>query len=223
MLFKDCDDLCKIIEGEVGKIFLGMLDVKGIKGLVYWDNGFKIMIVNSLVVYIDDFLGLKMCIQFLKIFEVQFEVFGVVLQVMVFLEVYQVLQIGVVDGMENMLLNIYIQCVNEVQKYVIVLNYGYIGYVVIVNKVFWDGLFEDVCMNFDKVMVELIEYVNLIVEEENKIVFEVMWVDGVIEFYDQIEEECVEWFEVLKFVYEEMVDRIGVDLIQQVYVEFGIQ
>ncbi len=61
-------------------------------------------------------------------------------QVMAFSEVYQALQTGVVDGQENTPSNIYTQKMHEVQKYTTLTNHGYIGYVVVVNKKFWDGL-----------------------------------------------------------------------------------
>ena len=223
MLFRNRDDLRKITEGEVGKTLLGMLDAKGIKGLAYWDNGFKIMTANSPVVHTDDFLGLKMRIQSSKILEAQFEALGAVPQVMAFSEVYQALQTGVVDGTENTPSNTYTQRVNEVQKYATVSNHGYIGYAVIVNKAFWDGLPEDVRTNLDKAMAESTEYANSIAEEENKTALEAMRADGATEFHDQTEEERAEWFEVLKPVHEEMADRIGADLIQQAYAELGIQ
>ena len=63
---------------------------------------------------------------------------------MAFSEVYQALQTGVVDGTENTPSNMYTQKFHEVQKYATLSNHGYIGYAVIVNKKFWDGLPADV-------------------------------------------------------------------------------
>ena len=59
---------------------------------------------------------------------------------MAFSEVYQALQTGVVDGTENPPSNLYTQKMYEVQKYLTLSNHGYLGYAVIVNKKFWDGL-----------------------------------------------------------------------------------
>ena len=61
-------------------------------------------------------------------------------QVLAFSEVRQALQTGVVDGTENPPSNIYTQNMHEVQKHITVSNHGYLGYAVIVNKKFWDGL-----------------------------------------------------------------------------------
>ncbi|MCJ7612785.1 MAG: TRAP transporter substrate-binding protein DctP, partial [Candidatus Aminicenantes bacterium] len=79
-----------------------------------------------------------------KVLEAQIRAFGAIPQVMAFSEVYQARQTGVVDGQENTPSNMYTQKMNEVQKYATISNHGYIGYAVIVNKKFWDGLPADV-------------------------------------------------------------------------------
>ena len=223
MLFRDRDDLRKITEGEIGRGLLDKLDAKGITGLAYWDNGFKIMTANSPVIVPDDFLGLKMRIQSSKILEAQMEALGAIPQVMAFSEVYQALQTGVVDGTENTPSNTYTQRVNEVQKFGNVSNHGYIGYAVIVNKRFWDDLPEDVRANLDKAMAEATAYANDIAQEENATAMQAMRDAGTTEFHDMTEEERAEWFEVLKPVHEEMADRVGAELIQQTYTALGIE
>ena len=221
MLFRDRNDLRKVTEGELGKHLLSLLEPKGIKGLAYWDNGFKIMSANSPVIVPDDFLGLKMRIQSSKILEAQMEALGAVPQVMAFSEVYQALQTGVVDGTENPPSNMYTQKMNEVQKHATVSRHGYLGYAVIVNKQFWDGLPEDVRANLEKAMAEATVYANGIAEEENDKSLQAMKDAGTTEFHDMTEEERAEWYEVLKPVHEKMADRIGPELIQQAYQAIG--
>ncbi len=221
MLFRDRNDLRKVTEGELGKHLLSLLEPKGIKGLAYWDNGFKIMSANSPVIVPDDFLGLKMRIQSSKILEAQKEALGAVPQVMAFSEVYQALQTGVVDGTENPPSNMYTQKMNEVQKHATVSRHGYLGYAVIVNKQFWDGLPEDVRANLEKAMAEATVYANGIAEEENDKSLQAMKDAGTTEFHDMTEEERAEWYEVLKPVHEKMADRIGPELIQQAYQAIG--
>ena len=221
MLFANRDELRKITDGDVGKGLLAKLEDKGIKGLAYWDNGFKIMSANSPVVHPDDFLGLKMRIQSSKILEAQMEALGAVPQVMAFSEVYQALQTGVVDGTENPPSNMYTQKMHEVQKHATISRHGYLGYAVIVNKAFWDGLPEDVRANLDKAMTEATVYANGIAAEENDKSLEAMKAAGTTEFHEMTDEERAEWLEVLKPVHEEMADRIGADLIQQAYEAIG--
>lgn len=222
MLFRNSDDLRKVTDGDVGKELLGMLNAKGISGLAYWDNGFKIMSANSPVVHTDDFLGLKMRIQSSKILEAQMQALGAVPQVMAFSEVYQGLQTGVVDGTENPPSNMYTQKMNEVQKHATLSNHGYLGYAVIVNKSFWDGLPDDIRGHLDKAMAEATVYTNSIAASENKASLDAMIAAGTTEFHEQTEDERAEWYEVLKPVHEQMSGRIGADLIQKAYAAIGI-
>ena len=92
---------------------------------------------------------------------------GALPQVMAFSEVYQALQTGVVDGTENPHSNLYTQKMHEVQKFVTVSDHGYLGYAVITNKKFWDGLPADVRGQLEQAMKEATDYANKIAREEN--------------------------------------------------------
>ncbi len=143
-ILPDLKTLRKVTDGPLGKRLLGLLDAKGMTGLAYWDNGFKMMSANKKLVAPADYKGLKFRIQSSKVLEAQFRTLGAIPQVMAFSEVYQALQTGVVDGQENTWSNIYTQKMHEVQKYITVTNHGYIGYIVVVNKKFWDGIPADI-------------------------------------------------------------------------------
>ncbi|MFD1882427.1 TRAP transporter substrate-binding protein [Paracoccus pacificus] len=221
MLFDGREQLRKITEGPIGQEMLGLLEDKGIKGLAFWDNGFKIMSANSPLINTDDFLGLKMRIQSSKILEAQMEALGAVPQVMAFSEVYQGLQTGVVDGTENPPSNMYTQKMNEVQKNATISNHGYLGYAVIVNKKFWDGLPDDVRGQLEKAMAEATEYANGIAEEENSKALQAMKDAGTTEFHEMTDDERAEWAEVLNPVHKQMAGRIGEDLVKRVYETLG--
>lgn len=215
-LMNGYDDLRKITDGEIGKSLLSKLEDKGITGLAYWDNGFKIMSANSPLNTPDDFLGLKMRIQSSKILEAQMQALGAVPQVMAFSEVYQALQTGVVDGTENPPSNMYTQKMHEVQKHATVSNHGYLGYAVIVNKAFWDGLDPAIREKLSQAMAESTVYANSIAKQENEAALAAMKAAGKTEFHELSEDERAEWVEALKPVYEQVAGRIGADLIEQV-------
>ncbi len=139
-ILPDLKALRKVTDGPLGTKLLKLLDAKGMTGLAYWDNGFKQMSANKKLIDPSDYKGLKFRIQSSKVLEAQFRALGAIPQVMAFSDVYQALQTGVVDGQENTWSNIYTQKMHEVQKYMTVTNHGYIGYAVVVNKKFWDGL-----------------------------------------------------------------------------------
>src|SRR5437868_10422574 len=138
-MFDSYAELHKVTDGPVGASLFKKLESKGIVGLAYWDNGFKVMSANKPIHVPADYKGLKMRIQSSKVLGDQMKALGSIPQVMAFSEVYQALQTGVVDGTENTPSNMYTQKHHEVQKFTTESNHGYIGYAVIANKKFWDG------------------------------------------------------------------------------------
>jgi C4-dicarboxylate-binding protein DctP len=220
-IFADYDALRKVTQGDVGKMLLAKLQDKGITGLAFWDNGFKIMSANSPLRTPDDFLGLKMRIQSSKVIEATMNTLGAVPQVMAFSEVYQALQTGVVDGTENPPSNMYTQKMNEVQTHATVSNHNYLGYAVIVNKQFWDGLPEDVRVGLEKAMLEATDYANSIAKDDNDQALAAMKAAATTEFYELTAEERAVWSEALAPVHDEMAERIGAETIAAVKAAIG--
>ncbi|KAF0228318.1 MAG: C4-dicarboxylate-binding protein [Beijerinckiaceae bacterium] len=182
-IFPDKAALRKVTDGEVGKGLFAKLESKGITGLAYWDNGFKIMSANREIRKPDDMLGLKIRIQSSKVLEAQIKALGAIPQVMAFSEVYQALQTGVVDGQENTPSNMFTQKMHEVQAHTAITDHGYIGYAVIVNKKFWDGIPADIRGQLDKAMVEASAYSNAISQKENDDALEDMRKTGKTKIY----------------------------------------
>jgi len=208
-IFQNKEDLRKITDGAVGKRLLGLLESRGITGLAYWDNGFKIMSANRPLHTPDDFLGLKVRIQSSKVLEAQMKALDAVPQVMAFSEVYQALQTGVVDGTENPPSNMYTQKMHEVQRHATISNHGYLGYAVIVNKKFWDELPADVRSNLDRAMREATAYVNDIAEQEQADSMAAMRAAGTTTFYELSDAERKQWIAALTPVHKEMASRVG--------------
>lgn len=215
-IFPDKEALRRVTDGPVGKELLTKLEPKGIKGLAYWDNGFKIMSANSPIKEPKDFHGLKMRIQSSKVLEAQFRAIGALPQVMAFSEVYQAMQTGVVDGSENTPSNMYTQKHYEVQKHGLETNHGYIGYAVIVNKAFWDGLPADTRAQLEKAMAEASVYANSIAQSENDEALEAMRKSGKIALAKPTPEATAAFRKAMEPVYSEMSSRIGQDTIDQV-------
>ena len=208
-------------QGPVGAALLKKLEPKGIIGLAYWDNGFKVMSANKPLRMPDDFKGLKMRIQSSKVLDMQMRALGANPQVMAFSEVYQALQTGVVDGTENPPSNLYTQKMYEVQKYVTLSDHGYLGYAVIVNKKFWDGLPADIRTTLDGAMKDATKYANDIAKKENDDALEAVRKSGKTEIITLTPEQKKAWKKALVKVHKEAESRIGKDLIQSIYKETG--
>ncbi len=220
-LFDNYDELHKITYGKIGQDLFKKLEPKGIIGLAYWDNGFMDMSANKPLRTPADFRGLKMRIQSSKVIDSQMRALGAIPQVMAFSEVYQALQTGVVDGTENPPSNLYTQKMHEVQKYLTLSDHHYLGYAVIVNKKFWDGLPPDIRKTLDQAMVDTTKYVNEIAQKENDDALEAVRKSGKTEIITLTPEEKREWKKALIKVHKENESRIGKDLIQSIYKETG--
>jgi C4-dicarboxylate-binding protein DctP len=222
-LFDNYGELHKVTEGPIGKQLLDKLDAKGIKGLAYWDNGFKVMSSNKPIRTAADYKGQKMRIQSSKVLEAQMRSLGVLPQVMAFSEVYQALQTGVVDGTENPPSNLYTQKMHEVQKYVSVSDHGYLGYAVITNKKFWDGLPADIRGKLDQAMKEATAYANKIAKEENDQALEAVKKSGKSQVVVPTAQEKAALKKALVKTHDEVGGRVGKDLIQSIYKETGFE
>ena len=215
-IFPDKAVLARVTEGPIGASLFRKLEDKGIKGLAYWDNGFKDMTANKPLREPVDFKGLKMRIQSSKVLEAQMRALNALPQQLAFSEVYQALQTGVVDGTENTPSNIYSQKTHEVQKYLTVSNHGYIGYAVIVNKKFWEGLPPEIRTTLESAMKDATRYANAISQQENDDALAKIKASGRTEIVQLTDAQKADWRKALQPVYAEMAPRVGKDLIDAI-------
>ena len=138
-------------------------------------------------------------------------------QVMAFSEVYTGLQQGVVDGTDNPVSNLYTQKMHEVQKHMTISDHAYLGYAVIVNKKFWDGLPADVREALTQAMKETTVFERDIAQKENDEALVKVKAAKTTEIYVLSLKERIEWHKALLPVHKEFDDVIGRDVIQSVY------
>ena len=220
-IFDSEEDLRKVTNGPLGKQLLDKLQPKGILGLAYWDNGFKSFSANKPIRTPADMKGLKMRIQSSDVIKAQMRELGALPQVLAFGETYQALQTGVVDGTENPHSNLYTQKMHEVQKYVTVTNHGYLGYAVIVNKKFWEGLPVDIRKQLDDAMEQATRYANQIAQVENDNALEAVKKSGKTTVYVPTKEERAAFKTVLLAVHKKMEGRVGKETIEAIYKATG--
>jgi C4-dicarboxylate-binding protein DctP len=222
-MFDNYAELHKVTEGAIGSKLFQKLHSKGIVGLAYWDNGFKDMSANKPLRMPADFKGLKLRIQSSKVLDAQMRALGAIPQVMAFSEVYQALQTGVVDGTENPPSNFYTQKMHEVQKYLTLSDHGYLGYAVIANKKFWDGLPADIRTALEGAMKDATKYANDIAKQENDKALAGVKASGKTEIITLTPEQKAAWKKALVVVHRENESRVGKDLIQDIYKETGFK
>jgi len=222
-MFDDAAQLHKVADGPVGANLFRKLESKGIVGLAFWDNGFKVMSANRPLRVPDDMKGLKMRIQSSKVLNDQMRALGSLPQVLAFSEVYQAMQTGVVDGSENTPSNMYTQKHHEVQKYLTVTDHGYIGYAVIANKKFWDGLPADIRTTLEGAMRDATSYANAIAQKENDEALDGIRKSGKTEVITLTPAQKAAWKNALVSVHRDNESRVGRETLEAVYKQTGVK
>jgi len=216
-LFPDAETVDRVTDGEIGKALFAKIESRGIKGLAYWDNGFKQFSANRPLREPRDFRGLKMRIQSSKVLEAMVRQLGALPQVMAFSEVYSALQQRVVDGTENPVSNLYTQKMHEVQSHLTISDHGCLVYAVIVNRKFWEGLPADVRTPLEKAMRETTIYERDIAKKENEDALAAVRASKKTEVYVLTDAERKRWREALLPVHAKYERMVGRDNLQAIH------
>lgn len=146
-LFDSVADIPKVAapNTRVGKAIYENEDLanRNMVVLGLWDSGMKHLTSNSPLTKPGDLVGKSFRIQPSDVLKAQFEKWGAHPTPLAFAEVYSAMQQGLIDGGENTWTNIFSQKMHTVQKYVAETDHGYIGYVLVVNKQFFNDLPQD--------------------------------------------------------------------------------
>lgn len=220
-LFQDYSQVHRVTQGMTGQAMLRKLERNGIIGLAFWDNGFKQISANRALRTPVDLRGLRMRIQPSRVLSTQMRALGSMPQPMAFSDVYQAMRAGVVDGTENTLSNFYTQRMYQVQSHLTLSNHGYLGYVVMVNKKFWDGLPGDIRDALTGAVNDATRFGNDIARRKNQEALAAIARSKKTEIIFLSASEKKQWVQSLLPVHQEQAHLIGKDLIQSIYQETG--
>lgn len=139
--FSDLKTAHTLMDGYLGHELFTDLQRENYLGLAMWDSGFKQFTNNKHPLRKPaDFQDLNFRIMTSDVLKDQFEELGAKAFPMPFNNVYQALENGTVDAEENTISNIFTQHFDHTQTYLTLSNHGYLGYVVLTNNEFWQGL-----------------------------------------------------------------------------------
>ncbi len=221
-LFNDMQHLHKVQDGAVGKKLKDMVTKKGFVALNFWDNHFKQLSTSNdqPLIKPSDAQGQKFRIMSSKVLEAQFKAVGANPQMMPFSEVYSGLQQGVIDGQENTNSNIYTKKFHEVQKHLTLTNHGYLGYLVVMSKKFWNSLPKDLQDATVQAINEATEKEREYAEELNtKQLNEIKKYakdTGKLQIHTLTKAQIQAWKDAVSPIYSQFYDKnkIGKDLIE---------
>ena len=213
-LFRNPEHAYKVLDGEIGQDLLNKFDRVGIKGLAFWENGFRhITSAKKPIREPGDLKGLKIRVMENRVHQAAFRQLGADATPMAWGEVFTSLQQGLLDAQENPIPIIYTFKLNEVQKYLSLTAHVYSPAPVIMSKKTWDKLPPEI----QKVMLDTAREIaryerGLIGEQEQKELGELK-ARGmtVIENPDR-----AAFREAMRPVFEQFQNQFGKDLVQRI-------
>jgi C4-dicarboxylate-binding protein DctP len=154
-----------------------------------------------------------------KVLEAQFKAVGANPQMMPFSEVYSGLQQGVIDGQENTNSNIYTKKFYEVQTDLTVTNHGYLGYLVVMSKKFWNKLPANLQANVKQAMKDATAQERIYAQDLNTKQFNLIkeYADktGKLKIHHLNKSQIQAWRDAVSPIYSKFYSnkKIGKDLI----------
>ena len=150
-VFRSAQHAYTVLDGPVGSGVLGELAPHGLKGLAYWENGWRAFTNNKRPVRTpDDLKGLKIRSTPNPYHIQAFKLLGMNPSPMPIAELYTALETGTFDAQEHPI-NVTLSAkFYEVQKYLTVSNHVYSPLILVMNKAKFDSL----PANYQTIVVE---------------------------------------------------------------------
>ena len=139
-LFKDYEQVDRILDGPLGAELLKSLEGSGFKGLCFSENGFRNLTNNKRAVKsADDLKGLKIRVMSSAIHKAIWQALGANPTPMPW-PIYTELEQGVIDGQENPLWVMEVYKFYEIQKYMTLTRHVYSYHIDVASLIWWNTL-----------------------------------------------------------------------------------
>jgi C4-dicarboxylate-binding protein DctP len=208
MIFPDVDAVHRFQESAIGQGLLGSLRSMGIAGLAYWDNGMRVISANRPLRVPEDARGMLFRVERSQILNEQYSRLGAIPRplhsrlgatprTLPFVHLTDGIRNGYPNGQENAWSDIRSRGIHHFHKYFTELNHNFLGYMVITNARFWDGLPADVRSVLEDVLARTTEDVRELAREHARASRrEIMETEGV-EILTPSGAELTSWREAL--------------------------
>ncbi|WP_210619358.1 DctP family TRAP transporter solute-binding subunit [Mammaliicoccus lentus] len=168
-LFDSKKDVYTKLDGKPGKDLLELAKKKDMKGLGYWEVGFRHFTNKKREIkHPEDMENLKLRVQSAKVWNEHLKTLNAIPTPISFSELYSALDQGVVDGQENPLPTIYSQKLFEVQKYISLTNHTYTPAVVLMNDDYYNQLTKKEKQIVNESIVESTDYQRQYIAKQEK-------------------------------------------------------
>ncbi|WP_376873591.1 TRAP transporter substrate-binding protein [Albirhodobacter sp. R86504] len=213
-LMNDNAAMARVLDGEVGTELLGTLEANNLHGIAMWGAGFRHMTNNLRPINgPEDLKGIKMRTLQAPTILSTYRAYGANPTAMAYVEVYNGLQQGVVEGQENPLANIASMKFYEVQKYMTLTGHAYHTYAAVMNKAKWESLPEDLQTIVSDAMIVGRDAARQYTDEDEANIIDM--IKDQIEIQPLSEEGRAAFIEASKPIYEEFAPKVTQELLDK--------
>ena len=158
-LFLNTEQAYKALDGEVGQKVLDGMAANSLKGLGWWENGFRNLTNSKVAAKLpQDIKAMKIRTMENEVHLAAWKAFGANPTPMSFMEVFTALQQGTIDGQENPLGIIDGNKFQEVQKYLSLTQHVYTPYILCMNDAKFKSLTDEQKAAILKASAETVDY-----------------------------------------------------------------
>lgn len=214
-IFQNREHAYAVLDGEIGQGLLKELEAQGLKGLAFWEVGFR-SFTNSKhpVKTPDDIKGLKVRTNQNPMYIQAFSILGANPVPMPLSELYTALETRAVDAQEHPVGIVWSAKLYEVQKHLSLTNHGYTPLIVVMNKAKFDGLSPELQTALVEAAKEAGAYQRQLNLENEK---------GIIEKMQKADIEVIDTVDTKPFkaaieseVRKAFIEKNGDDLVKQI-------
>ena len=167
-IFKDAESARKVVDGPIGNELFQALDGQQIKGLAYWENGFRSVTNNKGPIETpEDMKGLKIRTMENPVQMASFKSLGASPSPMAFGELFTALQQKTIDGQENPLPIVDTSKFYEVQDYLSLTEHFYAPAPLLISNKFYNSLTPEIQRALREAAAEARDYERGLIDESN--------------------------------------------------------
>lgn len=216
-LFRAFEDVERLFDSPLTQQMRKRLEAQGLIALEIWPNAFM-QFTNQRrpLVTPGDFAGLTFRVQAGEVRQDMYETVAARGVVTPFTAVYAELERGAIDGQENTLNNIYTRNLLEVQPYLTISDHGYLGYVVLTQARWWNGLDQADRRALQAGLQEATQWVRENAEGINREALDRIRSSGRVEMTTLSPEQRMALRKAFEPVYDRVESRLGSDFLRAV-------
>jgi len=216
-MFKGRDGVYRVLDGEIGKNLLVSLEQVGIKGLGYWENGFRQLTNNKQIIRSpEDLEGMRMRTMENAVHIEAWREVGANPAPLAFGELFTALQQGTFDAQEGPINLFYDMRFHEVQDYISLTNHVYSPWPVLINPDVYNRLSDEDKIILEEAITKTTEYQRDLAQKADEAAIAAM---PDITITELTPEEIEAFASRMNPVYEMVEERVGSEIIDAILTE----